>query len=71
MVRPLTAAHDSGAPSRASAFKQRDLTRALKGAKAGGVSVTRIEIDPNGKIVMMAATATPPAGAGDSWDDFK
>ena len=31
-------------------FKQRDLTRALRGAKAAGIEVGRIEIDPTGKI---------------------
>lgn len=34
-------------------FKQADLIRALKGAQAAGMRVGRIEIDPNGKIVLL------------------
>jgi hypothetical protein len=34
-------------------FKQSDLTRAIKAAKAAGIEVTRIEIDPEGKIVVV------------------
>lgn len=54
-----------------AAFKQSDLTRALKGARAGGLAVARVEIDPNGKIVMLAASAVCAAGEGNSWDDVK
>ena len=35
---------------------------------AGGVRVGRIEIDPNGKIVILPESAAP-AGTGSSWDD--
>lgn len=38
-------------------FKQVDVTRAVKGAKAAGISVGRIEIDRNGKIVVVAESA--------------
>ncbi len=31
-------------------FKQADLTRAIKGAKAAGVSVEKVEIVPDGTI---------------------
>ncbi len=55
--------------TRAAAFKQSDVTRALKGARAGGLAVSRVEIDPNGKIVMLAATTARAAGDGNSWDD--
>lgn len=54
-----------------AAFKQSDLTRALKGARAAGMKVDRVEIDPNGKIVMLSATATPIVGGGDSWADVR
>jgi hypothetical protein len=43
----------SGGPSK---FRQRDLMRALKGAKAAGIEVGRIEIDPDGKIVVITAS---------------
>ena len=33
-------------------FRQHDLTRALKGAIAAGVQITRVEIDPSGKIMI-------------------
>ncbi len=33
-------------------FKQVDVTRALKGAVAAGVEVGRVEIEPDGKIVV-------------------
>lgn len=35
-------------------FRQADLTKAVKGAAAGGIKVTRVEIDRNGKIVVIA-----------------
>lgn len=36
-------------------FNQRDITRALRGAKAAGIEIQRLEIDPAGKIVLIAA----------------
>jgi len=41
---------------RTSRFRQQDLTRALKGAKAAGVEVGRVEIEPDGKIVVFTAS---------------
>jgi hypothetical protein len=35
-----------------SAFKQGDVTRAVKGAIAAGLDITRVEIDRTGKIVI-------------------
>jgi hypothetical protein len=35
-------------------FKQGDVTRAVKGARAAGVEVQRIEIDKDGRIVIVA-----------------
>lgn len=52
------------APAR---FKQDDLARAVAGATKGGMRVGRIEIDPNGKIVIMSETVAPPADPN-PWD---
>ena len=53
----------------AARFTQTDLTRAVKGVKEAGVSVGRIEIDPNGKIVIYPIGTAPKPTAGNSWDD--
>jgi len=37
---------------RASTFKQADITRAVKGVKAAGMSVKGVEIGQDGKIVV-------------------
>ncbi|MGR6327704.1 hypothetical protein ACU5AX_01425 [Sphingomonas sp. XXL09] len=49
-------------------FRQEDVTRALKGAVAAGMRVGRIEIEPNGRIVILSETAAPTADRN-SWDD--
>jgi hypothetical protein len=38
---------------RVSPFKQIDVTRALKGAKAAGMDVAKVEIDKDGRIVVI------------------
>ena len=38
--------------SRVAKFKQADICRAVKGVKAAGISVSKIEIDTNGRIVI-------------------
>jgi len=54
--------------ARASRFKQSDLTRAVRGCQKAGVRVGRIEIDVNGKIVILSESVAP-AAAANSWDD--
>ena len=49
--------------SRASAFKQADLTRAAKAMTAAGVDVERYEIDREGKIVIIPRGASSATGA--------
>lgn len=36
-------------------FRQADITRAVRGVTAAGVAVGRIEVAPDGRIVMFAA----------------
>ncbi|OYY70351.1 hypothetical protein [Sphingomonas sp. 28-63-12] len=54
--------------TRPASFRQSDLTRAVKGVAAAGVRVGRVEIDPNGKIIVMAETLLQATSSG-SWDE--
>lgn len=40
-------------------FKQQDVTRALRGAKAAGIEIQRVEIDNAGKIIIVAVSDSP------------
>lgn len=44
-------------------FKQRDVTRALKATVKAGIAVGRVEIDTDGKIVIVT-TRSDNAGSG-------
>lgn len=49
-------------------FKQVDVKRALQGAAKAGVSVGRVEIGPDGKIVIIVAEpTTEPTTEFDKW----
>lgn len=50
-------------------FKQRDVTAAVKAVVAAGVSVASIEIDREGKIVVLTgkAAVAEPANEFDKW----
>ena len=53
-------------------FRQSDVTRALRAIVKAGIAVRRVEIERNGKIVLVAAT--PRDGDGDKpeeneWDE--
>lgn len=50
-------------------FKQADLTRALRAVMAAGHVVERIEIEPNGKIVMLLA-GNPGRAEPNEWADL-
>ena len=51
-------------------FRQRDLTRAIKGAKAAGVGVTRVVIDKEGRIIVeMANGEGEIAAERNEWDE--
>jgi hypothetical protein len=54
------------------AFRQSDLTRALKATKAAGFDAARIELEPGGKIVILAGgpdARITPAGEPNEWDE--
>lgn len=54
-------------------FKTSDITRAFKGALAAGVECPRVEVDPSGRIVVLAdrSDASVPAvsEAVNPWDE--
>jgi hypothetical protein len=55
---------------RATTFRQRDLTAAVKGAIAAGCMVSSVEVDPiTGKITVLmgVATANEPTTDLDKW----
>jgi hypothetical protein len=53
----------------ASSFRQSDVTRALRAAKAAGVGVERFEIDRDGKIVVVVDRDGVPEGElANPWD---
>ena len=56
-------------PSRASRFRQSDLTRALRGAKRGGMCVERVEIEASGKIVIFSGSVPSPRSRSNPWDE--
>ena len=55
-------------------FRQRDVEAALRAARAVGVEVARVEIDKNGKIVLItgkpngAAEPETKQGGANEWD---
>ena len=52
-------------------FRQRDVTKAVKAVAAAGVEIARVEIDRNGKIiVIMGKPAETAEGTQrNEWDD--
>lgn len=53
----------------AARFTKADLKRAVSGVVAAGVPVGRIEIDPNGKIIILPATGKQHDN--DEWVDLE
>lgn len=51
--------------------RQRDVAAAVKGAAASGVEIARIEVDKDGRIIIIAGTptegSTAMANALDEW----
>ena len=54
----------------ASAFRQGDVTKAIRAAKAAGVDIARIEIAADGRIVIIpeVETAEIRAAEENEWD---
>lgn len=53
---------------RRASFKQSDVTRALKGVEKAGMRVGRVEITPNGKIVIQSQDDSDNR-IRNEWDD--
>jgi hypothetical protein len=52
-------------------FRQSDVTKAVKAVVAAGVGVARVEVDRNGKIVVIAASPADDTEGGadrNEWD---
>ncbi|MEH6722981.1 MAG: hypothetical protein V7686_05605 [Qipengyuania sp.] len=56
------------APAR---FKQSDVKRAAAGVVAAGLSVARVEIDVNGKIVIYPGRPTIAPRNDNEWEDLE
>ncbi len=51
-------------------FKKRDVRAAVEAAREAGLEVTRIEVDKDGKIVIIAGKpAENGQGEGNEWDE--
>jgi len=54
--------------ARKVAFKQADVSRAVKGAVGAGLAISRVEIDQEGRIVLVATSDTKaPENPLDAW----
>jgi hypothetical protein len=54
-------------------FKQQDVTRALRATVAAGIEVQRVEIDMDGKIVVVTGRSREPSAegrGGNEWDSI-
>jgi len=49
-------------------FRQQDVIRAIRAAKVAGVDIRRIEIDPDGKIVIIVGDGEPDQREVNEWD---
>jgi hypothetical protein len=72
MARATEYAIELTMPRGPRTFRQQDVTRALRASVAAGVEVRRVEIDREGKIVLVFGSATgsqvtEPAAPLDSW----
>lgn len=54
-----------------SAFRQQDVTRAVRAVMAAGEQVRRVEVDKSGKIVVIVGQEAPQPGQSNEWDDVQ
>lgn len=52
---------------RRATFTQAELTRAIKAAKSAGMTVTRCEISPDGRIVLSEVAEAPEEDVFGAW----
>ncbi len=53
---------------RSTSFRQVDVSRAIKGARAAGMMVARVEIDSEGRIVIIAADGNQQQDEFERWE---
>lgn len=53
---------------RPSIFRQRDVTKAVKAAVAAGISVARVEVDKEGRIIIVAGKPSDFGSGSNPWD---
>jgi hypothetical protein len=51
-----------------STFRQGDVTRAIRAVTAAGQAVLRVEVDRNGKIIIVTAGEPEKRREGNEWD---
>jgi hypothetical protein len=54
-------------------FRQRDVTKAVRAVAAAGIEVARVEIDRDGRIIVITGKPTEAAGegrGGNEWDSI-
>jgi hypothetical protein len=66
-VHPISASR--GHSKRRSAPKASDLRRLIKAVQDSGIILSRVEIEPDGKVVLIAAAPEIPGDALDQWLD--
>jgi hypothetical protein len=49
-------------------FKATDVRRAIRTVTGEGLAVGRVEIGPDGRIVIVTKDSQAPAAAGNEWD---
>jgi hypothetical protein len=56
--------------TRPSPFRQRDVTKAIKAAVAGGFQIGRVEVAQDGRIVLISEKTAPDRDEGEvnEWD---
>lgn len=50
-------------------FRQADIKRAVAGARAAGLDVNRVEIDPEGMIVLLAGQGKNNLETSNEWNE--